>query len=107
MNIDYRLIGSRIKAKRKLIGFTQEKLAEKLDVTVGYVSQLERGVTKISLDLLANISVILECNIADLITESAIASPDYRESEITEKFNHLSPRDKNLVMNFIDLLSER
>ena len=107
MNIDYRLIGSRIKAKRKLIGFTQEKLAEKLDVTVGYVSQLERGVTKISLNLLANISVILGCNIADLITESAIASPDYRESEITEKFNRLSPRDKNLVMNFIDLLSER
>lgn len=107
MNIDYRLIGSRIKAKRKLIGFTQEKLAEKLDVTVGYVSQLERGVTKISLDLLANISVILECNIADLITESAIASPDYRESEITEKLNRLTPRDKTLVMNFIDLLSER
>ena len=103
MNIDYRLIGSRIKAKRKLIGFTQEKLAEKLDVTVGYVSQLERGVTKISLDLLANISVILECN----ITESAIASPDYRESEITEKLNRLPPRDKTLVMKFIDLLSER
>ena len=66
MNVDYSLIGSRIKSKRKEKRMTQEMLAEALEVSVGYVSQVERGVTKISLDLLAEISGILECDIAFL-----------------------------------------
>ena len=47
MSIDYKLIGSRIKSERIRQKITQEKLAESLDVSVGYVSQLERGITKI------------------------------------------------------------
>ena len=35
MNVDYKLIGRRIKEERKKKGYTQENLAEKLDVTVG------------------------------------------------------------------------
>ena len=59
-NIDYILIGKRIKAARKALGMTQEKLAEELDVSIGYISQVERGVTKISLDLLGALSSILK-----------------------------------------------
>ena len=107
MNIDYRLIGSRIKEKRKLNNITQEKLAEKLDVTVGYVSQIERGITKISLNLLASISVILHCDVAELISESAPQSERYLSDELTQKLNRLSPQDKKLVTDFIDLLLNR
>ena len=42
MVIDYKIIGQRIKNARKAIGMTQEVLAEKADVTVGYISQIER-----------------------------------------------------------------
>ena len=59
MHIDYKLIGERIKKIRKACGLTQEILAEKLNVSIGYISQVERGITKISLDLLAAISSIL------------------------------------------------
>ena len=48
MNIDYKLIGERIKRMRKSNGITQEILAERLNVSIGYVSQVERGITKIS-----------------------------------------------------------
>ena len=75
MNIDYKLIGERIKKARKLMGMTQDMMAEKLGVSIGYVSQVERGITKISLDLLGAISSILECDIASFITESATNSP--------------------------------
>jgi DNA-binding XRE family transcriptional regulator len=40
MSLDYKLIGSRIKSARKRMGMTQETLAEKIDVSVGYVSQV-------------------------------------------------------------------
>ena len=52
MAIDYKLIGKRIKKQRKEKNMTQEILSEKIDVTVGYVSQIERGFCKVNLDIL-------------------------------------------------------
>ena len=52
MSVDYRSIGGRIKQRRRATGMTQEQLAERLFVTVGYVSQLERGISKGTSDLI-------------------------------------------------------
>lgn len=95
MNIDYKLIGERIKRMRKSNGVTQEVLAEHLDVSIGYVSQVERGITKISLDLLAAISTVLGCDIAYLVSESAINSNEYMESEIISEIKKLDQKRKN------------
>ena len=59
MNIDFSLIGQRIKQKRKAIKITQEKLAEELSVTVGYVSQIEGGRVKVNLEMLGKIATII------------------------------------------------
>ena len=106
MNIDYKLIGTRIKSERARQGITQELLAERLDVTVGYVSQVERGITKISLDLLAKISTILECDVADLITNSAVNADGYLSDEITNEVRKLKSRDKKAVLALIRALLE-
>lgn len=106
MNVDYKLIGARIKSERARRGITQELLAEKLDVTVGYVSQVERGITKISLDLLAKISTLLECDIADLITNSAVNADGYLSDEITNDVRKLKSRDKKAVLALIRALLE-
>lgn len=50
---------------------TQEIMAERLNVSIGNVSQVERGVTKISLDLLGAIASFLNCDVALFIAESA------------------------------------
>ena len=104
MNIDYKIIGERIKSERKIVGLTQELLAEKLGVTVGYVSQVERGITKISLDLLASISTILNCDIASLITESAIGSNNYISNDLIFKINELDFSKRKMLYDFIELL---
>ena len=104
MNVDYKLIGSRIKAERKRQGISQEILAEKLDVSIGYISQVERGITKISIDLLAAISSALSCDIASLITESAVESDNYLAEEITKEIKKLDNKQRKLVMEFIKLL---
>ena len=46
MNVDYGAIGQRIKQVRRSRDMTQERLAEALSVSVGYISQIERGVTR-------------------------------------------------------------
>ena len=106
MNIDYKLIGERIKRARKTNGITQEILAEKLNVSIGYVSQVERGITKISLDLLGAISSILECDIAGFITESAVNSSEYLETEIVSELRKLDRIKKKFILKIIKLTND-
>lgn len=101
MSVDFQLIGSRIKTTRKQAGRTQEWLAEKIDVSVGYISQLERGITKISLDTLAEISSVLGGDMAYLVSGTAKAQNTYLEKEISESFSLLSERDKKIIINLI------
>ena len=106
MNIDYRLIGERIKRVRKSRGMTQDVLAERLGVSIGYVSQVERGITKISLDLLGKISSILDCDIASLITESATNSSEYMESELLAEIRKLDGKKRKYILEIIKLTNE-
>ena len=104
MNVDHKLIGRRIKEERKKKGYTQENLAEKLDVTVGYISQVERGITKISLDLLASLSSVLGVDPAILITETAIHQDRYMEGDLSQNYAQLNAKEKQLVSGFIELI---
>jgi len=106
MNIDYKLIGIRIKKARKAKNMTQELLAEKLNVSIGYVSQVERGITKISLDLLGAISVILNTDIASFITESAVNSDAYMASELMAEIQKLDNKKKRFILEIIKLTNE-
>ena len=105
MNIDYKLIGTRIKTIRKSLGITQGALAEKLEVSIGYISQVERGITKISLDLLGAIASILNCDITALITESSVNCDNYMANELMDEINKLDNKKRALLLSFIKLLS--
>lgn len=48
-------IGERIKNLRQKMGLTQEELAERSDVTKGFISQLERDLTSPSIDTFSNV----------------------------------------------------
>lgn len=68
MSIDYKSIGKRLQKSRKKANITQEELAELLDVSVGYVSQIERGITKPKLTTIDNICEHLKCDLNYIIT---------------------------------------
>ena len=46
MNINYKEVGQRIKARRKQLGLTQKQLAELVDLSEGSVSRYESGSIK-------------------------------------------------------------
>ena len=107
MKIDYAMIGARIKEARRKRGMTQEALAEALDVSIGYVSQVERGITKISLDLLGAISGILDVDPAHFITGAAVDTDGYGYREVLDGYGRLSVRDKALIQSFIVTMLEK
>lgn len=49
---------------------TQEELAEHLDLSVGFISQLERGIAKPSIDTLSDICDVLGCPIGAILEYS-------------------------------------
>ena len=103
LSIDYKMIGQRIKIIRKGNKMTQEQLAERLSVTVGYVSQIERGATKISLDTLAQIASILNCDIAFFITGTAINQAAYLQNELNQRYLLLDQPHKKIINEMIEL----
>ncbi len=53
-------IGGRIKAYRKSLGISQEKLAEMVFVSPHYIYEIERGTKSMSLETLINLSEALK-----------------------------------------------
>ena len=104
MNIDYQLIGKRIKNYRKSSKRTQEDLAEYLSVSVGYISQIERGVTKINLETLSKIAAFLYCDITELINSSTTNQSNYLNGEFLHMFNQLNNKQKNIVIDLMESL---
>ncbi len=60
-----RQLGERIKKIRKTVRLTQERLAEKTNLSVEYISRLERGVAQPSFKTLAVIAEALDVTIKD------------------------------------------
>lgn len=101
MAVDFKLIGNRIQKKRKALKKTQEDLAEYLDVSVGYVSNMERGITKISLTTLANISDFLGCDVAELVSHTSTGSEKYLKSDIEEIINSFDNNEKHILLGLL------
>lgn len=106
MSVDYKLIGTRIKEKRKEAGKTQEQLAEKLSVTVGYVSQLERGITKISLETLSNISAALHCDMEYFVSGATRENKEYLNDELYYKTQLLNKNQRQMLIEMIDIIKK-
>ena len=49
MPLDYKLIGTNIKTRRKELQITQEQMADELFLSLSLISKLERGVKAVSI----------------------------------------------------------
>ena len=98
MSIDYFLIGERIKEARKKKGWSQEKLAEEIDVAVTFISRAERG-HGINLKRLAQISDSLDVPMEYLVTGVAIKSENYLTKELNEIISKCNPEKQRLIYN--------
>ena len=59
--------GRRIRAFRKLKGFTQEQLARRLGISISALGEVERGNKMPSIEMLKRLSVILNVTIAEMM----------------------------------------
>lgn len=93
-------LGERLRALRRDRGLSIAQLAERTGLTKGFLSQLERDLTSVSLSALARICSALDVRFGDVLDGPAMGAVIRRESAIrwTEVGNHddvvLSPPEE-------------
>ncbi len=74
-------IGERIRDLRQSSNLTQEELAERAGLTKGFISQIERDLTSISLDSLVQILGALDEDLSEFFREGSVEKIVYREKD--------------------------
>lgn len=97
MALDYSIIGERIRKSRLDKKMTQEKLAEELNVSVAFISRIERGTTHVNLKRLSEICNILDINEGFLLNGTNIEATNYLSNEFNELFNSCSKETQKLI----------
>jgi transcriptional regulator with XRE-family HTH domain len=105
MFIDYIAIGQRIKKIRKQKNFTQEKLAECLEVSTVYISQVENGNTKLNLEMLVRIANIFDTDPGYFLSGVSCQSQDYLNSDLAQLLQGCSPERRQLIMEVAKLIA--
>jgi len=83
---DFKLIGIKIRERRSDKNMTQEMLAEKSDLSVSYISNVETGKKKISLTAILKICAALDISLNALL----FGNQDYvTEDTLTSDFDNL------------------
>lgn len=104
-NIDYKLIGERIKEARKKAGISQERLAEIIDVANAYISRIERGSSQINLKRLSQISIALSIPIDKLINGTTVESKIYLNKEFQEVLEKCTKDQQKLIYNIAKIVA--
>lgn len=86
-------IGHRLKELRVLKGLTQEELADRAELSKGFISQLERDLTSPSIATLMDILQCLGTTISDFFNESP------EEQIVFEKHDYFEKHDAELGNN--------
>ncbi|MBM7453407.1 transcriptional regulator with XRE-family HTH domain [Acholeplasma morum] len=80
-------IGSKIRELRLENGLTQEELANRLELTKGYISQLEHNLASPSMNTLFSILEVLGTDVSDFFSNQIEEQVVFKKSDFYEKEN--------------------
>ena len=106
MSLNYSIIGERLKQARIKQNLTQEKLAEKLEVSVAFLSRIERGSSHINLNRLNQICTILKVSEGDILNGSSTDSSLYLNKDFSNLLKSCPPEKISLIYNIAKVIAE-
>lgn len=101
--LNYKEIGLRIREKRLENKLTQESLAEKLDISPSYISEIERGTSICSLATIVNIASILNIDLELLVNG---ITPKNSDSTLSTLLEVIPTKHKALFIKLCKNISE-
>lgn len=95
-------MGDRIREARKQQGLTQEQLAERLDISVEFVSQIERGLKLPSMQVFIKLIETLNVSADYLLRDSVSTGKLFGDNAIGHKIERLNPKQRIALEALID-----
>lgn len=94
-------IGKNIQKIRKSNGYTQEKLAEEMEVSVRYISDIEQDKSKPSYEVLIKICNVFQISLDQVFSEYLNIKENKSMEYSLAGFDKLSKKDKETIENLI------
>ena len=104
--MDYQQIGRQIRTARIKRKMTQAQLAEAAELSVPYISHVERGKKRVSLDALLRISQALDVTTDQLLSGVQPQDKDAYFPEIGELFGDCTLRERKILRDVTTALKE-
>ena len=101
MELDYKLIGQRVKICRIKSGLTQEKTAGLAGLTAQHISNIETGNTKVSLPTLVAIANALSVSIDSFLIDNVLNSKNVMYNEACEIFEDSNPYETRIFLEVL------
>lgn len=108
-DLDFKIIGSKIKERRQSLEITQEYIANQLDVNPSHISNIECGRANPSLTALVKIANVLHCSVDYFISQEYTCeinkdNEKTLDDKIMDKIKYCDSDKKDRILKMIDLL---
>ena len=101
MAVDYKALGLRVRAKRKTMKMSQAELAERVDLSVQHISNIENARTKVGLEKLVDISNALDSSVDEFLCESVTKSRVVYDNEMFAILENFSDTEIRMVPDLL------
>lgn len=101
-----RKIGRTIATKRRAAGYTQEQVAERLQIGNEAFSRIERGLVSPGIFKLFEMAEMFECGVETFLIEGSLRPTDQAE-HLQQMLAKLSASDRHMIVGIVEKLSLR
>ena len=95
-------LGKRIRESRIKKGYTQKNLADRAEIGIVYLSEIERGIKMPSLTIFIKIINALEVSADYVLRDELLSGKEYICMEITEKLLILTPGQRKIASDILN-----
>lgn len=100
--MDKAALGAKIREARNKLNLTQEVLAEKADIGVMYLGEIERGVKMPSMNVFIRLVEALDISADYILRDELPSGRDYVFDELTQKLASLTPKQRKTASDILD-----
>lgn len=102
-SMNYKELGRRVRAKRLALSWTQEYLANEIEVSTSFIGHIERGTRKASIDTLVALANAMQISTDELLRDSLKLAPE----EDVWPVHSLTPGQRAAMKQIISTMQEQ
>lgn len=102
--INYKLVGTRISDWRKRLNITQDDLSFLTGISVPYISEIENGKKRPSLDIIVSISDALDVTVDELLSGNMLSSMYDFQTDIDYLLSDCTSEERQFIYEMLRAL---